>query len=545
MMTSIKTSLPFKKVIIVGAGFSGVAMAYQLRHTLKCDDFVIYDRGAGFGGTWLANTYPGCGVDIPAVFYSLSYAPNPDFSNLFPKQDEVLQYIDRVASRFNLTRHLVGNTEWVGASWQDDTKTWLVKLRDLSTGQEYIHGCNIVISAVGALTNPNLLTVPGTNCFQGDIIHTSRWDHDVSLRDKRVVVIGNGASATQLIPAVAAEVRSITQFIRSTQYFLPGRANNTISPLWQNAFRYVPGLLRLVRLLTFSYLETATPQFSLTETGEKMRKQTSEVSRCYIMDNAPAQYWPLLMPKFEVGCRRRVFDNDNYVRCLKRDNVHLTNDPVVALHERSVLANGFALTQYDTDVHGRGGRSRSKHWKDMGGIEAFNTIGMSEFPNFFYVLGPNSGRGHTSVVYSIESYTGLIARVIKPILEGSALCAEPKLSSEKAYNKRLHDALCKTVFTNSCGSWFIDPQTGKNWAVYPWSSFHMWWTTQVAGLEDWVYELPKMNPRGRNRSFLACLAMSTLVAALSLWWVYSSLYPGTERLWIAVEFPAHPLFCRV
>ncbi|PLB48509.1 FAD/NAD(P)-binding domain-containing protein [Aspergillus steynii IBT 23096] len=501
-MTDSKT-LPPKKVIVVGGGFSGLAMACQLKQNLRCDDFVVYDRGSGYGGTWRANTYPGCGVDIPAVLYSLSFAPNPDFTNLFPKQSEVLNYIDGVVSQLNLSRHLVGNTNWIGGYWNENTKTWSVKLRDLKTGQEYFQTCSVLISAVGALTDPMPFNAAGKDRFTGEIIHTARWDHSVSLRDKNIVVIGNGASATQVVPTIAEEARSITQFIRSPQYFLPGGGNTDITPLWQMAFRYIPGVLFLLRLLTFLYLETSTPQFNLTDTGAKMRKQTSDISTSYIKESAPEKYWPLLMPKSEVGCKRRVFDHSGYVPSLQRDNVHLTNDPVESLHERSVstksgteypadvivLANGFSLTQFDADLRGRHGRTRTEHWKDMGYIEAFNTIGMSGFPNFFYILGPNSGRGHTSVVHSIENYAGLITRVIKPIITGSALCVEPKLQSEKVYNEKVQNALSKTVFTDSCNSWYIDSKTGRNWVVYPWSSFYMLWTTQMAGLGDWYYEV--------------------------------------------------------
>ncbi|KAL4915993.1 FAD/NAD(P)-binding domain-containing protein [Aspergillus aurantiobrunneus] len=497
---TVDHSPPFTKAVIVGAGFSGLAMACQMKQKLYCDDFVVYDRENGFGGTWLANDYPGCGVDIPAAFYSLSYVPNPDFSNFFPKRDEVLQYINNVATRFDLSRHLVGNTEWVGASWQDDSKTWLVRLRNLSTGQEYVQVCSILISAVGALTNPNPFHPHGIDRFQGNVIHTARWDHSVTLRDKAVIVVGNGASATQLVPAVAAEARSITQFLRSKQYFLPGGSNTTIDPFWRRLFRYVPGVLLSIRLFIFLYLETSTPQFNLTKNGERMRKQTAEICERYIKENAP-EYWPLLTPDYEVGCKRRVFDHDGYVAALNRDNIHLTDDEIAALHEHSVLtkagrkypadvivlANGFSLTQFDTDLQGRCGRSRQEYWKEVGYVEAFNTIGMSEFPNFFYILGPNSGRGHTSAIFSIENYIDLIVRVIKPIVEGSALSAEPRLASEKAYNEWLQRALRNTVFANTCRSWYVDARTGYNWAVYPWSSFYMWWTTHVAGLDDWAY----------------------------------------------------------
>lgn len=180
----------------------------------------------------MINPDPGCGVDIPAPFYSLSFAPNAEFSRFFPKQQEVLQYLESVALRYDISGHVVGNTEWIGASFEDSTKTWLIKLRDVKSGQEYIQESKILVSAVGGLTNPNPFHIDGIERFQGSMIHTARWDHSVSLSDKDVVVIGNGcksdiyspwfspwlttnaASATQLVPAIASNVHSVTQFIR-------------------------------------------------------------------------------------------------------------------------------------------------------------------------------------------------------------------------------------------------------------------------------------------------------------------------------------------
>lgn len=151
------------------------------------------------------DTDPGCGVDIPAVLYSLSFAQNPDFSNWFPKHEEVLDYVNSVASRFDLFKHMVGNREWVGASWHDDAHTWLVQLRDLSTGQEYHQECKILISAVGALTNPRPFDMQGADRFQGRIFHTAEWDHGVSLDGKDVIVIGNGGNVVQFQNSLSSD----------------------------------------------------------------------------------------------------------------------------------------------------------------------------------------------------------------------------------------------------------------------------------------------------------------------------------------------------
>lgn len=174
---------------------------------------------------------PGCAVDIPAVFYSLSFAPNPEFSQVFPSQAEILEYFNNVAAKFDVYRHIVANTEWEGAYWQELTNTWLVKLKDLSTGESYYQECKILISAVGGLVNPNWFNIPGIDEFQGDIVHTARWRPEVSLREKDVIVVGNGCelqrlisiemmltkfsgSAAQLVPAIVDEAKSVSQFIR-------------------------------------------------------------------------------------------------------------------------------------------------------------------------------------------------------------------------------------------------------------------------------------------------------------------------------------------
>ncbi|KAE8370350.1 hypothetical protein BDV27DRAFT_170056 [Aspergillus caelatus] len=463
-------------VVIVGAGFSGLVVACHLKQQLNCDDFIIYDRAARLGGTWFANTYPGCGVDIPAPFYSLSFAPNPDFSQFFPKQQEVLQYLESVASHFNISEHVVGNTEWVCASFQDSTKTWLVKLRDVKSGQEYIKRSKVLVSAVGGLTDPNPFHVDGIERFQGSMIHTTRWDHSVSLTNKDVVVIGNGSSATQLIPAIATKVYSVTQFIRTPQHYFPG-SDLTIPSSWRTISRHFPSLLRF----------TSLPQFNLTKTGERLREEARERSCRYIKQCVPKEYWDLSMPTAEIGSiQRRVFDHDGYISSLNRENVHLTSDPIIDLKERSVLTRSGrkypADVIFDAELRGCHGRSRKDHWKEFGYIEAYNSIAMSGFPNFFYMLGPNSARSHTSLLYSLE-------RVVNPVISGHALTVGPEVSSKRAYNDKLHTALEKTVLTNACRSWYIDERTGRNWVIYPWSSFYMWYTTHIAGLDDWIYEV--------------------------------------------------------
>ncbi|OQD87623.1 hypothetical protein PENANT_c005G07881 [Penicillium antarcticum] len=473
------TSLPFVKIMVIGGGFSGLAMGCQLKTKLNCDDFVIYDRAAKGGGTWWANQYPGCGVDIPAVFYSLS-----------------------VADHFDVARHFVCHVDWEEAHWQEASSTWLVKLKDLSTGKIFQQQCSLLVSAVGGLTVPNKFQLDGIERFEGDIIHTAKWKNDLSMKNKNVVVIGNGSSASQLIPNIAQDAKSITQFIRTPQHYMPSQ-DMPIPQIWMTLFQYAPIILQILRAIVFLYLETSGPQFNLTKDGAKRRQSAHERSVHYVQSTAPEKYWELLIPKFDLGCKRRVFDNDKYIAILNRENVHLTDDPVVSLQRESVLtksgqihpadiivlATGFALAQYDSKLIGRNGLSRAQHREKYGTFEAFKTVAMAGFPNFFYILGPHSGRGHTSTLLAVENFIDLIIQVAKPVIHNQASYVEVKESSERQYHQQIHAAIGKTVFSDQCSSWYIDKKTGKNWFSYPWSSFTMWYSTHLGDNTDWFYQV--------------------------------------------------------
>ncbi|OJJ48127.1 hypothetical protein ASPZODRAFT_1522618 [Penicilliopsis zonata CBS 506.65] len=408
------TPRPFCSVIIIGGGFSGVAIACQLKRNFDLDDYCIYDRMDGIGGTWRANTYPGCAVDIPGVCYSLSFAPSSDFSQWFPPQAEILTYLMKVAQSYGVDDHFVGYTEWQGAYWQDTTHTWRVQMRDLRTGEQFTRECRILISAVGGLVDPHPFNAPGIGTFRGEVIHTSRWKSDINLEDKHVAVIGNGASAIQLMPAIAGKAKFITQFMRTPHHIVPS-CNYDISPLARALLRYIPGLLFLLRQLMLLYMESAFQQFSTSEDGIQDRIQSAKSSFDYVQETAPAKYWAHLIPTYEFGCKRRVFDR-SYTATLHRDDVRLTNDPILAVQPNSIvtrsgetipadiilLATGFSLTQFDVTLRGRGGKTRQQHWDEYGSKATYQSVAMHGFPNFFYVLGPNSGRAHTSTLVSIE-----------------------------------------------------------------------------------------------------------------------------------------------
>ncbi|KAJ5182077.1 hypothetical protein N7449_012224, partial [Penicillium cf. viridicatum] len=386
---------------------------------------------------------PGCAVDIPAVFYSLSFAPNPDFSKVYPPQAEILEYFNKVADKFDVSRHIVRNTEWEGAYWQDLTNSWLVKSKDLSTGQTFYYEC--------------------VETFEGDIAHTAAWKADLSLHQKDVIVVSNGCSAAQLIPAIAKEAGSITQFIRTPQFYLQNE-NMQIDDKWKFIFRYVPGVLRLLRLIVILLLGSTAVRFNINYKGNKARNLSAERSKAYIQSTALAP-----------DLRQHLISFDFYQEEYPADAI--------------LLATGFALTQYEVELVGRNGRTRDEHWGNFGYKEAYKSTAMSGFPNFFYALSPNSGKCHTSAIHCIENYVNLVIKVISPALQDRASFVEVKPDSEKEYNENLHEKIATTIFNNSCGSYFIDYKSQKNWFIYPWNSFVMWYSTHWGRSDDWTYDV--------------------------------------------------------
>lgn len=323
------------------------------------------------------------------------------------------------------------------------------------------------------------------------MMHTARWNHSVALDNKNVVVIGNGCSGTQVVPAIADKVKNIYQFFRTSQYYFP-RRNPNIKPWLKWAFLYIPGMMTLARWLMFNLMERNFVSFYTDGRGNRRREAMKKRSDDYVEQTAPKQYWDLLKPSYMVGCKRRVFD-PGYLKCLKRDNVHISNDQIVKIgpkevitasgkcypadvivrhyiwHGRisshtltQVLANGFVTGKVRYNIVGRDGITAVEHWKQHGGIEAYKTTALSSFPNFFMLLGPNAASGlvflhflncapltlrrHTSVLFSMEVTVDLVIKLVRPIIKGKASAVAVKDDYERKYSVELQGALKQRVW---------------------------------------------------------------------------------------------------
>ncbi|KXJ87219.1 putative flavin-binding monooxygenase [Microdochium bolleyi] len=479
-------------VLIIGGGMSGIGMAAQLRRNYPSATFEIYEKTSDIGGTWAINTYPGCGVDVPSHFYSYSFALNPDWSRKFTMQDEILAYFHGVAARFDLPKHTRLQCAVEKAVWDEKRQIWSVTIRDVAGKRTFQRTCKALVSAVGALSVPKKCDIPGHEDFQGKLFHSARWEHSFDHAGKDVLVLGNGCSATQFVPVVAQSAKRVVQVVRQPHWLLE-RPNPTYSRAFQLLMR-IPGVMQLLRAKIYAELEAEWTMFE-TGTGAEARRKLGETSRRYIRENAPAQYVDSLIPKFEVGCKRRVFDT-GYLECLHRKNVDLvTGDGVESITKTGVvfksgrkldvdaivLATGFETTTLlsPLEIVGKDGVSINEHWKryNQGLPQAYYGTCIAGFPNFFVMMGPNTVNGHLSVIFSSECQINYTLRMLDPVLRSASrevAAVEIKQAAEDAENDWIQDRAKQLVWSTGCTNWYVEPKTAKNLMVYPHWQWHYW-----------------------------------------------------------------------
>ncbi|KAH8698216.1 hypothetical protein GQ44DRAFT_832214 [Phaeosphaeriaceae sp. PMI808] len=358
-----------EQVVIIGAGFGGLAMACELKRKLNFHDFVIYERDAGLGGTWYYNDYPGAAADIPGAVYQLSFAPEYNFNYVFPTRNEIQAYMWRVASKFNILPHLQCNFAWIESVWIEKRNCWRSEFRHTKSGELRVHESRILISATGHLVNPKTFDVPGRVGFKGLVIHSARWPEHVDLQEKNVVVLGNGSTAVQLVPAI----------LDNAPQWILNRANPQVPASLKKAFAWFPLLFLMVQHLGFVAAEIFLPL--LGRHIPKMSKR--QLERCAV----PERYHKLLTPSYEAGCKRLVFAS-HYLQCLKNPKLNLVQDSIIGMGDNVVhtasgrdypcdvliLAHGFESENFTLPLKGRHGITPEAHWQAAGGPVATKVV---------------------------------------------------------------------------------------------------------------------------------------------------------------------------
>jgi cation diffusion facilitator CzcD-associated flavoprotein CzcO len=464
-----------RHVVIVGTGFGGIGMAIRLKQA-GMHDFTILEQDAGVGGTWRANHYPGAACDVESHLYSFSFEPHPGWSRTFAPQREILAYLERCADKYGLLPHIRFETAATAATFDEATGLWTVQT---SRGEPIT--ARVVISATGGLSRPAYPDIPGLASFAGKTFHSARWDHAYPLEGKRVGVIGTGASAIQIVPAIAPRVRELAVFQRSPAWILP-KHDPAISPEEQDRFRRHPALQRLARLRQYLVHEVMALGFVV---DPRILKLASRLAWKHLEQRVPDPVLrERLTPRYAMGCKRVLLSNDFYP-AMSRPNVSLITDGIAAVRpggvvtkdgrehalDALVLATGFhaADSVAPFPVRGRGGRDLGEAWRD--GAEAYLGTTVRGFPNLFFIVGPNTGLGHSSMVYMIESQLAYIQGALAAMEANKLRLVDVRADAQARYNQRLQGRLAKTVWsTGGCSSWY-QAANGKNVTLWPGFTF--------------------------------------------------------------------------
>ena len=456
-------------VAIVGSGFSGLAMAVELKRSGR-DDFVVLERANDVAGTWRDNTYPGCACDVPSHLYSFGFAPNPEWSSTFSPQPEIYAYIRRVAEEQGLMPHIRFGIEVEQADWDDAAQQWRLK----TSGGEMT--ANAIASAAGPLSEPSIPDIPGLRDFKGTIFHSATWDHQHDLSGERVAVVGTGASAIQFVPQIQPDVAKLHLFQRTPPWIMP-RPDRPLTKFEKRLYKRFPPAQIAMRNAIYWGRES----FAIPMLHHRLSKVIKRAGLRHIHHQVkdPALR-AKLTPDYEPGCKRILVSND-YFPSLTKENVEVVTDGIAAIREHSVvdvngverevdtiiLGTGFHVTDLPIAerVRGRDGKTLAEHWN--GTLEALRGTTVAGFPNLFFVLGPNTGLGHTSVVLMAEAQAGYIRQALEHMERAGVGAIEPRRDAQDAWNAEVQRKSAGTVWLNGgCQSWYID-RNGKNSTLWP------------------------------------------------------------------------------
>lgn len=514
------SSIAYTRFACIGAGASGIGLGATLRRwygNIDVDLSIrIFDRGDSCGGTWRANAYPGAACDVPSALYSLSYEGNPDWSRVLPPALELKDYFTRVADKYDLTPHMRFGVEVKTCQWIEEEKRWRLNLVDLKTGRPFSHECQFLFSAVGQIVNPRELDIPGAETFSGKILHSAHWSHDgrgnPDIKDKKVIVIGNGCTGCQVVSTTAPQARHLTHMIRSKHWICPPIDKATLPPL-RFMLRWVPFAMFIQRAVFYMLFEDFFKGYALTPKGQRFRDGQRKTITQYMKSSAPEEYHDLLVPEFEVGCKRRIFDS-GYLASLHADNVTLTDEKGLEIVPSGIrttkgiveadviiVANGFRTNSplHGMEVIGREGQTIDEHWDSFGGPEAYNCTILNGFPNFFMLLGPNTVNGHSSSIIASENSINYSLRLIQPLLNAAPRgTVEVHRDAEEEYVQKIQASLKQTVWNLGCGNWYVrKPGKGDkgewNASTYPWNQAYFWYSCLFPTWKHLTYEVSTLS----------------------------------------------------
>ncbi|GBL02902.1 NAD(P)/FAD-dependent oxidoreductase [Glaciecola sp. KUL10] len=471
-------------VVIVGTGFSAISAAINLKQ-LKLDEyehpnFIMLERRSFPGGTWLQNRYPGAAVDVQSVLYSLEDEPYA-WTEMFAKQPELAAYTNDLLNKHKLHKHIRLQHNLEKAVWLEDENYWLLEVTH--NGEKLSFRSRIVINATGPLSTPSLPFFENMEAYKGKVFHSNDWPKDLELEGKKIAIIGSGASAIQIIPAIIDKVKRMDVFQRTPHWVMP-RKDRVLSRIQINAFKnkYIYKSIKSIiyailelRVIGFKYIPSVLKLLAEMPAKKHLKSQVSDLG-----------FREKLTPSYKIGCKRILLSNTYYPALQKVNCVlHDIEDSVAAFYENGivsktknkievdivVLATGYraADSMVSSEVIGRNNIVLNEQWKEY--PRAYLGTSMPNFPNYFVVTGPNTGIGHTSAIFVIESQMRYIKQALNKLLNDKCKSIEPTVKAESKYSEMIHSEMDKTVWAHGgCKSWYQN-ENGKVIAMFPGFSF--------------------------------------------------------------------------
>jgi cation diffusion facilitator CzcD-associated flavoprotein CzcO len=457
-------------VIVVGTGFAGLGMAIRLRHH-GITDFVVLERAGDVGGTWRDNGYPGCACDVPSHLYSFSFELNPSWSRSFSSRQEIWDYLRHCTDSYDIRPHIRFHHEVLDAAWDHEQQCWRVRTD---------HGeltSDVLVTGTGALSDPSIPDIPGLDSFEGRVFHSAQWEHDYELGGQRVAVVGTGASAIQFVPRIQPAVDALTVFQRTPPWILP-RNDRDNTGFERALYRTLPSLQRLVRAGIYWARELSVPGFTR---NPRLLKIAELIARRHLRRQVPDPALRVkLEPDYVIGCKR-ILLSDDYLPALTQPNVDVVASGLSEVGPNWVRAadgthrevdaiifgTGFHVTDMPVAarIRGRDGRTLADTWSE--GAQAHRGTTVAGFPNLFILVGPNTGLGHTSMIYMIESQVAYAVDALQYLRRSGATAVEARPDVQAAYNDALQAQLARTVWNaGGCASWYLDVH-GRNSTLWP------------------------------------------------------------------------------
>ncbi|KAF9356930.1 hypothetical protein BGX26_004521 [Mortierella sp. AD094] len=472
-------------IAIIGAGFSGICAGIRLKTQLNLESYRIFELEPDIGGTWWSNSYPGCACDVKAHNYALTFEPNYDWSRGYPPQQEIWEYMRKTARKHQLYEKISFRTEVTHVEWKQGRQKWVLDFVNLNTGKVDKMEADVVFSGMGPLRIPKI--PKEFENFEGPKWHTAQWNHSYDLTNKRVAIVGSGASAIQIVPSIVDKVKTLEYYQRTASYIIP-RSNTPYSALWKWMFRNIPLFQRTYSQFLFWSLEALIFVFS-----SKLRHSIPRTATAFLA-------WAIrfiqirnrtlrkkLTPNYDIGCRRIVVSNE-YFPALVKKNVNVHTEAIKSIKGNTltledgsvqevdvlVLATGFQTQDLLSKgfLIGKGGCDVSEWW----GSSPVTYYGMTTpvTPNFFFLLGPNTTLGHNSVLHMIEAQVEYAIKVLSFMMEKDLVSVQVTEEACKEFMDEVNEKMKDMVWSHGCKSWYQNKE-GKVTALWWGPVVTYWW----------------------------------------------------------------------